>query len=179
MANFANYGNLESILTTYANKINDKADKVVSATNGDLASLDSNGNLADSGVALNISSPTNGQVLGYNSTSGKWENQNASGGSGSTMSKTRYTISSSSWSASANVSGYYTYSVTLNPTLSTSFCPNVSLSGSSDSTMLTDTQKSMYDLVNYYDNTATNTLVLYAKTKPTSTFYIYVEGVNN
>lgn len=102
-----------------------------------------------------------------------------SGGGGSTMSKTRYTISSSSWSASANASGYYTYSVTLNPTLSTSFCPNVSLSGSGDSTIWTDTQKSQYDLIDHYDNTATNTLVLYAKTKPTSTFYIYVEGVNN
>ena len=99
-----------------------------------------------------------------------------SGGGGSTVTKTRYTISSGSWSASANASGYYTYSVTLNPTLSTSFCPTISIAGSTDSTVWTDTQKTQYDLVDYCDNTASNTLVLYAKTKPTANFYIWVEG---
>lgn len=102
----------------------------------------------------------------------------AESGGGSSISKTRYTISSSSWSASANASGYYTYSVTLNPTLSTSFCPDVSCAGSTDSTVPTSAQKNQYNLIDYYDNTAANTLVLYAKTKPSSTFYIWVEGNN-
>ena len=119
----------------------------------------------------------NGTSDGYYDASGTFHAFGSGGGS--SIRKTRYTISSSSWSASANASGYYTYSLTLNPTLSTSFCPNVSISGSGDSTIWTDTQKSMYDLVDYYNNTSANTLVLYAKTKPTSTFYIYVEGVNN
>lgn len=100
----------------------------------------------------------------------------AESGGGSSIRKTRYTISSSSWSASANASGYYTYSVTLNPTLVTTQPPDVSIAGSTDSTVWTDAQKAQYDLVDYYDNTATNTLVLYAKTKPTANFYIWVKG---
>ena len=83
----------------------DKADKVANATANDFATLDSNGNLIDSGINKNIvpntatssnklatnndlptelndlsddvtiTSPTNGQILKYNATSGKWENQ--------------------------------------------------------------------------------------------------------
>lgn len=37
--------------TTYVSDISGKADKVASATNGDVATLDSNGNLVDSGIA--------------------------------------------------------------------------------------------------------------------------------
>lgn len=85
--------------------LNSKADKVSGATSDDFATLDSNGNLTDSGInsaivpsgatssnklatandiptELNdlsddvvITSPQNAQVLTYNSTSGKWENQ--------------------------------------------------------------------------------------------------------
>lgn len=117
-------------------------------------------------------------------SAGAWNNAHftqttcadAFNGGGSSVKKTRYTISSSSWSASANASGYYTYSVTLNPTLVTTQPPDVSCAGSTDSTVPTATEKSNYDLVDYYNNTATDTLVLYAKTKPTGTFYIWVEG---
>ena len=85
-----------------------KADKVSGATSDDFVTLDSNGNLTDSGInsaivpsgaTLNnklatandiptelndlsddvvITSPQNAQVLTYNSTSGKWENQTGS-----------------------------------------------------------------------------------------------------
>lgn len=85
--------------------LSSKADKVSGATSDDFATLDSNGNLTDSGInsaivpsgatssnklatandiptELNdlsddvvITSPQNAQVLTYNSTSGKWENQ--------------------------------------------------------------------------------------------------------
>ena len=85
-----------------------KVDKVSGATSDDFATLDSNGNLTDSGIntaivpsgatsnnklatandiptELNdlsddvvITSPQNAQVLTYNSTSGKWENQTGS-----------------------------------------------------------------------------------------------------
>lgn len=169
-----------------------------------------------------ISSPTNGQVLKYNSTSNKWENGTdadthrpikvngsqvlgdnttaldlvagtnvtlsesggavtisaSGGGSGSTMSKTKYTISYGSWSSSANSSGYYTYTVTLNPTLNTDFCPNVSLAGSGTS-YPTDTHRSMYRMIRYFSHTASSSLTLYASAKPTSTFYIWIEGVNS
>lgn len=124
----------------------------------------------------NITSPTDGQVLTFNSTTGKWGNQNPSGGN--SMSKTRYTISSSSWSASANASGYYTYSLTLTTLLSTSYAPNVYISGASDSTFSTDTEKAQFSYLDECNLSASNTLVLYAKTKPTSTFYVYVEGQN-
>lgn len=82
-----------------------KANKVVSATNGNIATLDANGDLADSGFSKDIIpntattsnklatnsdlptelndlsddvviiSPVNNQILAYNSTSGKWENK--------------------------------------------------------------------------------------------------------
>lgn len=124
----------------------------------------------------NITSPTDGQVLTFNSVTGKWGNQNPSGGN--SMSKTRYTINSSSWSASANASGYYTYSLTLTTLLSTSYAPNVYISGASDSAFSTDTEKTQFSYLNECNLSASDTLVLYAKTKPTSTFYIYVEGQN-
>lgn len=83
---------------------NDKADKVSGATNDNFTTLDANGNLKDSGINKNIvpntatssnklatandlpdelndlddvviTSPTNAQILAYNSTSGKWENK--------------------------------------------------------------------------------------------------------
>ena len=124
-----------------------------------------------------ITTPSDGQVLTYNSTTGKWKNQNPSGG-GTTITKTRYTITSSSWSASANADGYYTYSVSLSPTLYTVVAPNVYIAGSTDSTAPTNTEKSMFAYVDRCRLAGYSSLTLYAKTKPTSTFYIYVEGVN-
>ena len=85
--------------------LSDKANKVASATNGDIATLDANGDLTDSGFSKDIipntattsnklvtnsdlptelndlsddvviTSPVNNQILAYNSTSGKWENK--------------------------------------------------------------------------------------------------------
>jgi len=40
--------------TTYVSDVSGKADKVTSPTSGDLANLDSNGNITDSGIASNI-----------------------------------------------------------------------------------------------------------------------------
>ena len=83
--------------------VSGKANKVASATEGDIAKLDSNGDLVDSGIASTdlvtkssstgllkndgtvdsntypsstITSPANKQILEYNSTSAKWENKN-------------------------------------------------------------------------------------------------------
>ena len=95
---------------------------------------------------------------------------------GSSISKNRYTITATNWSNSADANGYYTYSVTLNPTLSTSYAPNVYIAGANDSTFSTDTEKEQFALLDECDLTASNTLVLYAKTKPESTFYVFIEG---
>lgn len=104
-------------------------------------------------------------------------NQVASGGS--TMSKTRYTVSSSSWSATQDASGYYTYSLSLSTALSTSFAPNVYISGANDNTFATDTEQGQFDLLDECKLVSSSSLTLYAKTKPTSNFYVYVEGVNS
>lgn len=90
-----------------AGSILTKADKVSGATNNDFATLDNNGNLTDSGISkdivpntattsnklatandipdelsdltdVEVTSPTNGQILVYNSTSHKFENQTGS-----------------------------------------------------------------------------------------------------
>ena len=99
-----------------------------------------------------------------------------SGGSGNTKLKTRYSISYSSWSSSPNNDGYYTYSLTLSPTIDTSVSPDVLIAGSSNTSQPTDTHKTMFGYVErcYLSGSS---LTLYAKTKPTSTFYIWVEGV--
>ena len=100
------------------------------------------------------------------------------GGGGSTISKKRYTITASSWSNSVDANGYYTYTVTLsNPTLDTSYPPNVYLTGANDSTFYTDTEATQYSYLAQCNLTASTTLVLYAKTKPDTTFYVFVEGL--
>lgn len=98
------------------------------------------------------------------------------GGSGNTKLKTRYNVSYSSWSSAVNSDGYYTYSLTLSPTLDTTVSPDVLIAGSSNTSQPTDTHKTMFGYVErcYLSGSS---LTLYAKTKPTSDFYIWVEGV--
>lgn len=93
--------------------------------------------------------------------------------SGSSIKKTRYTITASSWSASANADGFYTYTVSLSPAVKSS--PDVYVAGSTDSTQPTDAQRAQFG---YVERCKVNgsTLTLYAKTKPTATFYVWVEG---
>ena len=101
-------------------------------------------------------------------------------GGGSAMSKTRYTIAAASWSATQDASGYYTYSVSLTTALNTTFSPNIYITGASDSVFPTSTEESQFDLLENYCNLASSSsLTLYATTKPTSDFYIKVEGVNS
>ena len=88
--------------------------------------------------------------------------------------KVRYTISASSWSSSPNSDGYYTYSLTLTKALSTNTSPNVYIAGASDSTQPTATESTMFSYVKRCNLSSSTTLVLYATTKPTSTFYVFV-----
>jgi len=103
-----NDGTIDTNTYATTTALGNKADKVTSATANDFAALDSNGNLIDSGINKNIvpsgatssnklatandiptelndlsvdvevTNPVNAQVLTYNSTSGKWENQTGS-----------------------------------------------------------------------------------------------------
>ena len=98
----------------------------------------------------------------------------------SEISKVRYTISATNWSATQDASGYYTYSVPLTTALNTTFSPNIYITGASDSVFPTSTEESQFDLLENYCNLASSSsLTLYATTKPTSDFYIKVEGVNS
>lgn len=99
----------------------------------------------------------------------------AASGGGNTVSKTRYQISSSSWSSSANSDGFYTLTATLNPAIGSS--PDVYVAGSADGTQPTDTEKGQFAYVKRCKVNG-STLTLYASSKPSSTFYIWVEGVN-
>lgn len=111
-----------------------------------------------------------------NQAIGKLEKALDSAG-GSIMSKKRYTITASNWSNSVDSNGYYTYTITLSsPTLSTSYPPNVYLTGANDSTFYTDTEATQYSYLAQCNLTASTTLILYAKTKPDTTFYVFVEG---
>lgn len=92
---------------------------------------------------------------------------------GSSIKKTRYAVNASSWSASANSDGYYTYTQTLSPAVKSS--PDVYVAGSTDSTQPTDAQRAQFG---YVERCKVNgsTLTLYAKTKPTANFYIWLSG---
>lgn len=100
-----NNGTIDTTSYATTTALGDKADKVTSATANDIATLNSNGNLTDSGINTNIfpsgatssnklatandiptelndlsddvviTTPVNNQILAYNSTSGKWENK--------------------------------------------------------------------------------------------------------
>ena len=130
--------------------------------------------LGDNTTALNLKAGTNVTLT----SSGGNVTISASGGSGgASMSKKRYTVYYSSWSTSQS-GGYYTYNLALSTQLNVNYPPNVYISGSSNTAEPSDTQKNMYDLLKVCNLTESNNLVLYAKKKPTSTFYIYVEGLN-
>lgn len=91
------------------------------------------------------------------------------------ISKTRYTVTASSWSSSPNADGYYTLTVSLNPAIGSS--PDVYVAGSANGTQPTDAEKGQFAYVKRCKVNG-STLTLYASSKPSSTFYIWVEGVN-
>lgn len=91
------------------------------------------------------------------------------------VSKTRYSVASTAWSSSANADGYYTATVSLSPSIGSS--PDVYIAGSTDGTQPTDTEKGQFAYVKRCKVNG-STLTLYASSKPSSTFYIWVEGVN-
>jgi len=90
----------------------------------------------------------------------------------------RYTISSSNWSANPDSNGYYTNTITTSAYNSYAGF-EVSCTGSADGTTATSAQEAAYALVDEVtmpDGTGATSLTLYAKTKPTTTFYIRLKG---
>lgn len=129
--------------------------------------------LGNNTTALNLKAGTNVTLT----SSGGNVTISASGGSGgASMSKQRYTVSYSSWSSSQS-GGYYTYNLALSTSLNVNYPPNVYIAGSGDTTEPTITGAAMFSLLSKCNLSASNNLVLYAKVKPTWTFYIYVEGL--
>ena len=115
-----------------------------------------------------ITDPATGEVLTYNGTSGKWENEALPVPKG--MEKTQYAVPVTGWSG-PDANGYYTNSITLSTALDTTYAPNI-YNASTD-----DADAANFDLLEYAELTASTTLVLYASATPTgSAFNIFVEG---
>lgn len=91
----------------------------------------------------------------------------------------RFTISASGWS-STQTGGYYTYTLNTGNTKYNTYCPVfMDKTGVNDSTDPTAAENAAYALVDKFDmadGTGVNSFTLYAKTKPTTTFYIKLSG---
>ena len=91
----------------------------------------------------------------------------------------RFTISASGWS-STQTGGYYTYTLSTGNTKYNTYCPVfMDKTGVNDSTDPTSAEEAAYALVDKFDmanGTGVNSFTLYAKTKPTTTFYIKLSG---
>ena len=153
---------------------------------------------------VTLSSPQNGQVLKYNSSTSMWENANESGGGGgatiddttiSTLScwsssKTNSEITNrhkvtnkevtiQSWTqdtTSQSGSTLYKKQITLNNIYTT---PEVEIGAGSGYVLPTTTEQEAYDLLLYttYDDTVP-CIYLYASDIPQSAFYINIGGVD-
>lgn len=87
-------------------------------------------------------------------------------------------ILAGSWSASVNPNGYYTYSITGLKARDTSLGVDYSLQPASEivATSAEILAYSMIDAAYMLDGEAITTMTLYAKTKPTTDFYLRVTG---
>ena len=83
------------------------------------------------------------------------------------------------WSSVVDANGYYTQSIDLVDNYNSYDTPDIYLCGSTNDTKATAAEQAAWFLIDRVwmaDSTATHTLILYAKTKPTTTFYIRVKG---
>lgn len=94
--------------------------------------------------------------------------------------RVRKAITSSGWSSITDANGYYWWSFSVQTKLFENMRPKCSLVGSDDDTLPTSSEITAYNLVDYTDGTTTSsstTFCLYAKTKPTTTFYVEFSGL--
>ena len=131
------------------------------------------------------------QILGDNTTALNFNNgtnitlSNSSGtviiGQQYVLRKVRKRVPATGWSNSTNANGYYSLSISIGGYKSQDYTypPNVYIAGSTDSTFPTDAEKEQYALLeqceSQYSSVDAGIVVLYAKTKPTADFYVYVE----
>lgn len=89
------------------------------------------------------------------------------------------TVSASGWSATTDSDGYYTNTVSLSSGLNTSVQPIIGVSGSTVNTVPTAAQKAAFnlcELFSFADGTNITSVTVKAKTKPTETFYVIING---
>ena len=94
----------------------------------------------------------------------------------------RVTVASTDWSSTTDSDGYYRYGVSLIPRtiLFEHMRPKCSLVGSDDDTLPTSAQIAAYNLVGKVTGESDGiftTFYLYAKTKPTTDFYVEFSGI--
>jgi hypothetical protein len=90
------------------------------------------------------------------------------------------TINASNWSSTVDSDGYYTNQVALAPYFNTYYQPKVSLCGSNRNTLPTSAEIATYNLCDVFymdDGAKKDILIVRAKTKPTTTFYVMIKGV--
>lgn len=90
--------------------------------------------------------------------------------------KIRYKLLSSNWSDSPNANGYYTYSVDLDPLLKMTYPPNIYIAGADDETPSTSTEEAQYKKLKYCNLVSEDNIIIYAKSKPSADFYVFIEG---
>ena len=89
---------------------------------------------------------------------------------------TDVTVNANDWSYTTNADGYYYINLALSVDLNADYIPDVFCTGASSGVLPTTSEAEAYNLV-WKGYLFERVLSLYAKTKPTTTFYIKVKGV--
>lgn len=91
------------------------------------------------------------------------------------------TVTASNWSASPDANGFYTYTLNTYQNFHNEPTPKVYGSGANDTTLPTDAQAKAYEQIifpnGYVEHYSVNTFKFYAKRKPTTDFYVVIEGI--
>ena len=134
-------------------------------------------NAASSGVALDITTANKLNVYDANGT--KVAEFNGSATVNIYYRSKIVSVPYTGWSSVVDANGYYTQSIDLVDNYNSYDTPDIYLCGSTNDTKATAAEQAAWSLIDnawMADSTATHTLILYAKTKPTITFYIRVKG---
>lgn len=132
--------------------------------------------LGDNVTPLNLVAGAN---VTLTESSGSVQISASGGGSGgASISKTRYRVQASSWSSNTDEDGYHVLTINTSPVLSDSFSPNISIANNGNiDNIPTASEIYAFECLDKA-NMQSNALVLYARVKPTTDFWIWVEGDN-
>lgn len=99
----------------------------------------------------------------------------------SAFKRIRRKVTASNWSASRDANGFYTYTLNAYQNFHNEPTPKVYGSGANDTTLPTDAEAKAYEQIifpnGYVEHYSVNTFKLYAKEKPTTDFYVVIEGI--